>query len=85
MPHDRTGELLDDEDQADVIELPHRCDGGWIDRDADHPRPCLRCRPRLARRPPEPLPPPHVARHGIAAVRAVLNNLHHHNEGDQPA
>ncbi|WP_285485611.1 hypothetical protein [Amycolatopsis taiwanensis] len=84
MPHDRFGELVD-EDQADVIELPHRCDDGWIDRDADHPQPCPRCRPHLARRPPKPRPHPAVARHGIAAVRAVLANRHHHTEGGQPA
>ncbi|MDV7101654.1 hypothetical protein R4227_16405 [Gordonia amicalis] len=25
-----------------------RCDGGWLGgRDADHPRPCLQCRPHL--------------------------------------
>jgi hypothetical protein len=26
----------------------HRCRGGWLDRDADQPRPCLVCRPHLA-------------------------------------
>jgi hypothetical protein len=25
-----------------------RCRSGWIDRDADHPVPCLKCRPNLA-------------------------------------
>jgi hypothetical protein len=25
-----------------------RCRNGWIDRDADHPVPCLVCRPKLA-------------------------------------
>jgi hypothetical protein len=24
-----------------------RCRSGWIDRDADHPVPCLRCKPHL--------------------------------------
>ncbi|ANZ35319.1 hypothetical protein BBK82_03690 [Lentzea guizhouensis] len=27
-----------------------RCKKGWIDRDADNPRPCLRCKPHLGRR-----------------------------------
>lgn len=42
---DRTGEplALDDDDQA----VAHSCDRGWIDRDADRPRPCLVCRPWL--------------------------------------
>lgn len=74
MRHDRTGELIDDEDQA--AEQLHRCGGGWLDRDAERPRPCLRCRPGLARRPPRPRPDPEVARVGAAAVRAVLANLH---------
>lgn len=28
------------------------CRQGWLDRDADRPRPCPRCRPWLAERPP---------------------------------
>jgi hypothetical protein len=40
MTLDRTGEPVDDE--------PCGCDGGWIDRDAEHPVPCLVCRPHLA-------------------------------------
>jgi hypothetical protein len=39
-PYDRTGDPIDDE--------PCGCDGGWIDRDADHPVPCITCRPHLA-------------------------------------
>ncbi|ACU39383.1 hypothetical protein [Actinosynnema mirum] len=27
---------------------PHACNEGWLDRDADHPRPCLVCKPHLA-------------------------------------
>lgn len=26
----------------------HECDDGWLDRDADQPKPCLRCKPHLA-------------------------------------
>ena len=29
---------------------PCGCDHGWLDRDADRPVPCTRCRPHLARR-----------------------------------
>ena len=46
LVRDRNGEMID----ADEL---HRCDAGWIDRDSDRPRPCVRCRPWLAhRRPP---------------------------------
>lgn len=47
LVRDRNGEMID----ADEL---HRCDGGWIDRDGDRPRPCVQCRPWLAahRRPP---------------------------------
>lgn len=48
MRHDRTGELVEDEDTP-VVAQSHRCRGGWIDRDADNPVPCLQCRPWLAR------------------------------------
>lgn len=69
MRHDRYGELLEaGEGQA----APHGCRDGWIDRDAERPRPCLRCRPYLAHRPPKPRPHPDVARAGSAAVRAAL-------------
>lgn len=37
---DRTGEPVD--------ESPCGCDHGWLDRDADQPIPCTRCRPDLA-------------------------------------
>ncbi|WP_146073756.1 hypothetical protein [Amycolatopsis sp. CA-126428] len=74
MRHDRTGELLDDEDQCE--EQPttaHHCDRGWLDREADHPIPCRVCRPHLAPpQPRKPPPDPEVARAGIAAVRAAL-------------
>lgn len=45
MPHDRTGELVDDE-PATPFHDP-RCRNGWIDRDADQAVPCLVCRPHL--------------------------------------
>jgi hypothetical protein len=38
MRRDRCREPVDDEDQ-DVDAEVHRCDRGWLDRDADHPRP----------------------------------------------
>ena len=31
-----------------IAAIPHTCDAGWLDRDADHPRPCLICKPHLA-------------------------------------
>ncbi|GAB3156484.1 hypothetical protein GCM10027258_62990 [Amycolatopsis stemonae] len=45
--HDRTGDEIDDDDPA--AQPPHRCDGGWIDRDANPARPCLVCKPHLSR------------------------------------
>lgn len=33
--------------EAELAEHKKRC-SGWVDRDADHPKPCLRCRPHLA-------------------------------------
>ena len=39
MP-DRFGEPVDPD--------PHECDRGWINADADHPEPCLVCRPHLS-------------------------------------
>lgn len=45
--HDRTGEVVDDNQAAD--QPSHRCNRGWLDRDADHPKPCLICKPWLAR------------------------------------
>lgn len=49
--HDRTGEEVDEQ----PVEHDPRCDGsGWIDRDSDHPKPCLKCkehlRPKFERR-----------------------------------
>jgi hypothetical protein len=51
--HDRTGEPIEDDDEtveAAPSELvPHECDRGFVDRDADPPlKPCLICRPDLA-------------------------------------
>lgn len=46
VPHDRYGEPIEDDDPQ--IERPHRCQRGWIDRNADNPVPCLVCRPHLA-------------------------------------
>ncbi|MET4166109.1 MULTISPECIES: hypothetical protein [Gordonia] len=44
---DRTGEPIDDEGPTLPAHDP-ACDAGWIGgRDADHPRPCLQCRPHL--------------------------------------
>lgn len=40
---DRTG------DQPTEPTHDPRCHDGWIDRDADHPVPCLDCRPHLAK------------------------------------
>lgn len=35
------------QDEAALAEHKARC-SGWIDRDADHPVPCLQCKPHLA-------------------------------------
>lgn len=54
MPHDRTGERIEEDDvdvdTAAVTAARHRryC-SGWIDPDADRPIPCLVCKPHLAR------------------------------------
>jgi hypothetical protein len=49
MRHDRTGEPVEDDDpQPDEPFHDPRCDGGWLDRDADVPVPCLVCKPHLA-------------------------------------
>ncbi|SMD24195.1 hypothetical protein [Lentzea albidocapillata] len=86
MPHDRYGETDDNENQAvtadrpqqTVHRLPHACDQGWLDRNADHPRPCLTCRPHLAphrRRADLGIPAARPAgdhQAGIKAVRAAL-------------
>lgn len=73
--HDRYGELVDeDEHQAHVEHhQPHYCDGGWIDRDSDQPRPCPVCRPHLVQR-RERLGPadPDRIRAGLALCRQAL-------------
>lgn len=51
MALDRTGEPIEDEDEAEsaVAPVPHECDRGFVDRDADPPlKPCLICKPNLA-------------------------------------
>lgn len=48
MPRDRYGDLIEDDDTETVTVHPPYC-SGWIDRDADHPIPCLACKPHLAR------------------------------------
>ncbi|MGW5743832.1 hypothetical protein [Amycolatopsis sp. NPDC003861] len=73
--YDRYGERVEDDDERN--DAPHRCDRGFVDRDADHPVPCLVCRPhlapdQLAPEPRKPTPAPEVARAGIRACRAAL-------------
>lgn len=47
MAHDRTGELIEPDDVR--AQPPHRCDKGFVDRNADPPlKPCLICKPHLA-------------------------------------
>lgn len=58
MRHDRFGDEIDDDDVVtdDVVAeqeepgpVPHECDRGFVDRDADPPlKPCLICKPDLA-------------------------------------
>lgn len=54
MRRDRTGELVDDDDQADTPastgSTHHHCDRGWLDHDTDLPHPCPTCKPHLAAR-----------------------------------
>lgn len=40
---DRYGDEIEPESDG------HRCDHGFVDRDADTPRPCLVCKPWLSR------------------------------------
>lgn len=47
--HDRYGEPIEEDDEDTEGARPHRCRRGWIDRNADHPVPCLVCKPHLAR------------------------------------
>jgi hypothetical protein len=52
MSPNRFGEPDDEEPPADdgpAVDA-HKCDSGFIDADADHPVPCLVCRPHLAHR-----------------------------------
>jgi hypothetical protein len=53
VPHDRTGERIEEDDidadaAAQAVAVHRRYCSGWIDRDADHPVPCLVCKPHLA-------------------------------------
>ena len=56
MRHDRFGEPIEDEDDAAdevsperAVAVPHECDRGFEDRNADPPlKPCLVCKPHLA-------------------------------------
>lgn len=55
MRHDRFGEPIEDDVSADEVPLestvavPHECDRGFEDRNADPPlKPCLVCKPHLA-------------------------------------
>lgn len=52
MRRDRTGEPIEDEpdDQPAAEPDRHSCNGGWLGEDDEgRPRPCLICRPNLAR------------------------------------
>lgn len=60
MRHDRYGEPIDPEDVDD--QPTHRCRRGWIDRNADHPVPCLVCKPHLARTTEESRSPEEASR-----------------------
>lgn len=47
MSPDRYGEPLEDAPEPSLHDP--RCDGhGWVDRNSDHPKPCLDCKPHLA-------------------------------------
>ena len=47
MKRDRTGEPIDE--QPESFHDP-RCQSGWLGEDPEgHPKPCLRCRPHLAK------------------------------------
>lgn len=61
MRRDRAGDLVDDA-TADTGAVWMRCTGGWLDRDADRPRPCPVCRPWLAEHPPRPATRDELAR-----------------------
>ena len=44
---DRTGEPIETDDEDDD---QHRCQNGWIDRNADRPVPCPECKPWVVQR-----------------------------------
>lgn len=53
MRRDRTGDVLDEQDDT------HTCDNGWLGEDTHgRPRPCLTCRPHLPGGRPQPPPQP---------------------------
>jgi hypothetical protein len=80
MPHDRYGERIDDDVLSD--QDSHGCRGGWIDRDGDRPRPCLRCRPHLSPTRRAPVLPDaeqvELNRAGIQRCRAALAQTRGH-------
>lgn len=49
MTYNQFGDAVESEADDEAPE-PHdpRCRKGWIDRDADNPVPCLKCKPNLA-------------------------------------
>jgi hypothetical protein len=50
VKRDRTGEVLDDDDDAAGAVVTHRCEDGWAGNDsAGRPSPCRICRPHLRR------------------------------------
>jgi hypothetical protein len=76
---DRYGDLVDlDEHQAAITDWAHHCDQGWLDRDADHPIPCLHCRPHLTPQPRLPEPDPARILAGLERCRAALANRTRH-------
>lgn len=50
MSPTRYGDPESDPEPADGEPVKHdpRCRKGWIDRDGEHPVPCLTCKPHLA-------------------------------------
>lgn len=90
MRRDRYGDLVDqepvdehqalNEHQAAVLNR-HHCDNGWVDRDADHPIPCLHCRPHLTPQPRPPEPDPARIQAGLQRCRAALADRGHQHQG----
>lgn len=71
MRRDRTGELVDDDEDQALVE--HHCDGGWYGRDSDRPRPCPRCKPHLSvPRQRATAPDPDRIRAGVELCRQAL-------------